>query len=690
MLKMKYSILLFLILNLYLQAQLPVKVACIGDSVTFGYGLQDPSTESYPSQLQKLLGDDFLVQNFGHSGATLLQKGHKPYVKTQEYQKALDFKPDIAIISLGLNDTDPRNWPNYSADFAHDYSTLIAAVRATNPKVKIYITKLSPIFSGHPRFLSGTRDWFLKIQDLIPQIATANAVGLIDIQKVLKSRIDLFDDFLHPNSQGAGIIAKTIALEMGQSYQELSLNRSLGSHMVLQRNRENLFYGKAQPNEQVMLSFDGQRFSTVVKNDGSWEIALPKMKAGGPYDIEVSCNNQKIKVNDILFGDVYLAAGQSNMAFPLASALGSDSLINKVELQTNLRLYKAVNLTETFAQAWDDEILQKVNNLDFFSGTWEHASKEQAQRFSAIAYRFASKIAAQEKVPIGIIDISVGGSTTESWVNRSDLELDNLLATYIVNWKTSDFMMDFVRTRTAQNLAQSKVKHQRHPYGPGYNFEAGIQHFLGTQLSGVLWYQGESNAHNIELHHHLFKTLVKSWRENFKQDFPFYYVQLPSINRPSWGEFRNSQRILETELKNAHMAVSLDLGDFNDVHPSNKLPIGNRLAALAEKYQYEKSINADYPKLSLVKEKNDQLVLTFTNVKRLSTLDKKEVKGFQLMDEKGFVLDVPAEIVGRKRIKINLGKLKARKILYGYQSFTNANICNEENVPASTFVWDLK
>jgi len=92
------------------------RVACIGDSVTKGYGLKD-STKSYPYQLQQLLGERYQVENYGHSGATLLRKGHNPYHKTQAYSDALAFRPDVIIVALGLNDTDPRNWPNYSNDF---------------------------------------------------------------------------------------------------------------------------------------------------------------------------------------------------------------------------------------------------------------------------------------------------------------------------------------------------------------------------------------------------------------------------------------------------------------------------------------------------------------------------------------------------------------------------------------------
>ena len=172
--KLLFSIFVTLLLSsFYINGFCQIKVGCIGDSVTKGYGIKGAG-KSYPEQLQALLGAEYLVRNFGHSGATLLANGHNPYIQTKEYQEALQFAPDIIVVALGLNDTDPRNWPNYSIEFEKNYSTLIDQFREVNPAVEVYVCLMTPIFSGHPRFLSGTRDWFDSIQTLIPKIAIAN------------------------------------------------------------------------------------------------------------------------------------------------------------------------------------------------------------------------------------------------------------------------------------------------------------------------------------------------------------------------------------------------------------------------------------------------------------------------------------------------------------------------------------
>lgn len=214
----------------------PLRIACIGNSVTYGFGLQDRETECYPSQLQKILGGNFIVANFGVNGATLLSKGHRPYVQSEAYRKALDFKPDIVIIDLGLNDTDPRNWPFYRDEFTRDYLDLINSFRSSEGKApKVYICRMTPIFHQHPRFKSGTRDWFWQIQSAIEIVAKSCGAQLIDLHTPLYSRPDLFADALHPDTEGAGIIARTIGSVLTGDFGGFRLPRVFAEHMVFQQ-----------------------------------------------------------------------------------------------------------------------------------------------------------------------------------------------------------------------------------------------------------------------------------------------------------------------------------------------------------------------------------------------------------------------------------------------------------------------
>ena len=201
---------LFLMVCTILSAQKRVKVACVGNSITYGYTLPDPATDSYPSQLQQLLGETYEVGNFGKSGATLLNKGHRPYMQQEEFKKAIDFAGDIVVIHLGINDTDPRDWPNYRDSFVKDYLALIDSFRVANPKCHIIIARLTPIADRHPRFESGTRDWHGEIQQSIETIAKYAGVQLMDFHEPLYPYPYLLPDAVHPNVEGAGILAKTV------------------------------------------------------------------------------------------------------------------------------------------------------------------------------------------------------------------------------------------------------------------------------------------------------------------------------------------------------------------------------------------------------------------------------------------------------------------------------------------------
>jgi len=234
------------------------KVACMGDSVTAGYLLANPISEAYPSVLQNLLGKEYEVKNFGHSGATLLKKGHRPYYKTNEYKAAIAYSPDIAIIHLGLNDTDPRNWPNYKQDFQSNYSELITNLRQQNPKVKVFICRMSPIFNEHPRFKSGTREWFWEIESHIEHVAQSNDVSLIDLHEKLYSRPDLFPDALHPSKEGATILATTVYSVISGNFGDLALASVLQT-IWFATPTTYYYLWKANAGDQVEVVFHSQK-----------------------------------------------------------------------------------------------------------------------------------------------------------------------------------------------------------------------------------------------------------------------------------------------------------------------------------------------------------------------------------------------------------------------------------------------
>jgi sialate O-acetylesterase len=324
-----------------------IKVACVGNSITAGYLLANPKQESYPAQLQQLLGNQYEVGNFGLSGATLLKKGHRPYFKTKEFTDLLSFKADIAIIHLGLNDTDPRNWPNYKDEFQQDYQWLIDSLKQGNAKLKVYVCKLTPIFSGHPRFKSGTREWYWQVQEKIGLVAKANDLPIIDLNLALNNRPELFADNLHPNTTGAGIIASTVYQALTGDFGGFKLHPLFTDHMVLQRDSPIPVYGIANANDQIEVRFNNTVRRTVANSDGKWKVQFPAMKFGGPYQLTIVSGATQLQLKDIMIGDVWFCAGQSNMAFPVKSSASGTATLAGLNTGLPIRLLKFNPLAET-------------------------------------------------------------------------------------------------------------------------------------------------------------------------------------------------------------------------------------------------------------------------------------------------------------------------------------------------------
>ena len=702
----------------------------MGNSVTYGYGLANRETESYPVRLQQMLGEGYEVGNFGHSGATLLYKGHRPYIGLPEFHQALDFKPDWVVIHLGLNDTDPRNWPDWKEEFIPNYRALIDSFRLVNPEARILVCKMTPIFDRHSRFQSGTRDWHKQIQHAIEQVAQGAGAQLIDLFTPLHSRPDLFPDALHPNPEGAKILAKTVYSALTGDYGGLHLPPVYSSGMVLPRDEPLLLEGRANARSKIrrVLSKDGKvvdEGETFSRADGSWSMEMSEMKAGGPYTLTITATPlnpdhyrfyypekypyllknltkakpQTLTIDSLYFGDIWLSSGQSNMELRVdqCNTLEQD-LADAKRLASRLHIYNMPARARTDAVEWDDSVLRYTNELRHMDMQgWKTASPEVVAKFSAVAFNFARVLCdSLPDVPIGIICNAVGGSTTESWIDRSTLEWEfpNILR----DWRNGDFGQAWARGRMTQNIAHALNKEsaaynplQRHPYEPAYLFEAAIAPLGHLPIRGVIWYQGESNAHNIEVHERLFTLLEQSWRAFFaqrwrsefhkKHPLPFYVVQLSSLPRPSWPAFRDSQRRLASELPHTALVVTSDLGDPNDVHYRTKRPVGERLALQALKHTYGHELESEGPTLrSAVRGNKNNICLRFDHADGLTC-----TKGFEIAAYDGMFHPADIKIEGDKILLSSPAVKNPTLVRYGWSGFTDADLRNKQGLPASTF-----
>lgn len=662
----------------------PVRVACVGNSITYGTGIADREHFSYPVQLQQMLGNGYVVGNFGKPGATLLYKGHRPYVEQTEFKEALRFKGDIAVIHLGINDTDPRNWPNYRDEFVKDYLSIIDSLRAANPKVRFILARMTPIADRHPRFQSGTKQWHDEIQTAIETVARVSGAELIDFHEPLYPYPNLLPDAIHPNPEGAGILAKTVYGGITGNYGGLRMSSLYADYMVLQRDMPLDIHGTANTGEKITVEIGGQKAEAVADNQGKWSVVLSPMQAAEDLTLTITAGKQRKVFSHVAVGEVWLCSGQSNMAFMLCQAESGKEDIAAAD-DPQLRLFDMKGRWETYDVAWPASCLDSLNHLQYFhETTWQPSTPESASRFSAVGYYYGRMLRQKLGVPVGLICNAVGGAPTEAWVDRNSLEtaFPNILS----NWLQNDFIQDWVRGRAAKNLTNDQTKLGRHPYEPCYLYESGILPLQRYPIKGVIWYQGESNAHNKDAHAKLFSLLVDGWRQNWNNpDMPFYFVQLSSLNRPSWPWFRYSQLRLMKEISNTGMAVSSDHGDSLDVHPRCKQPIGERLARWALAKTYGQHITPSGPVFSSVTRQADALIVSFLYADGLQTSDGKAPSCFEIAEEDGLFQPATATIEGSK-VRLTSPTIKhPRYVRYAWQPFTRANLVNGDQLPASTF-----
>ena len=684
MLKKIFLLAIVILTTSFTSAQ-PIKVACVGNSITYGYTLPNREVNCYPAQLQQMLGDKYQVGNFGKSGATLLNKGHRPYMQQEEFKKAFDFAADIVVIHLGINDTDPRDWPNYRDFFVRDYLQLIDSFRTANPKARILIARMTPLSDRHARFESGTRDWHEEIQHAIETVATFSNVQLIDFFEPLYPYHQMLHDAVHPDVDGAKILAQIVSASITGNFGGLQMPVIYTDNMVLQRNRPLKITGTADAGEKITVTIEKQKHTTYTGTNGKWSVTLQPLSVGKPYTLTVASPQKKLSFQNVLAGEVWLCSGQSNMEFQLSRNAEAKKDVPAASYP-EIRLFdmKARWLTNDYT--WSQMALDSVNRLYYFTQPqWEECRPELAAQFSAVAYYFGKMLQDSLLVPVGLICNAVGGSPTESWVNRWELEYH--FPAIFSNWTENDFIQDWVRSRAKSNMGKDAAKLQRHPYEPGYLFDAGIRPLAQYPVAGAIWYQGESNAHNKEAHAKLFKLLIDSWRKNWENsEMPFYFVQLSSLNRPSWTWFRDSQRRLQAEIPNTGMAVSSDLGDSLDVHPRHKKEIGERLARIALNKTYGKSaIVPSGPLFRQVNFRKDTAYISFDYADGLRTSDGKTPRTFEIAEYPGLFYPAKAEIKGNE-IKLTGREVKKpRFVRYGWQPYTRANLINAEGLPASTF-----
>lgn len=358
--------------------------------------------------------------------------------------------------------------------------------------------------------------------------------------------------------------------------------------MVIQRDQPINVHGTATPGEEIAVSFGGQALTVRAGDDGAWTAVLPPFSAAVQgRDLRARAVSGEAVLRDVLVGDVWLCAGQSNMLFMVRQSTEAGTVLAAAE-QSARRPVRLMNWKSSWpsgAEAWDQNNLPTAATC--FTPVWSKADAEHLPEFSAVAWHFASALQEREPgVPLGIVACAVGGSPILAWIPEEWLKQDPLGASELAHWLEGEGSENtWCDTRALQNLANVPNPGAAfHHFKPGALAAAGLARMTGFRVRGILWYQGESEAEqawSVPGYRRLLPLLATSLRERFGAEAAFVCMQLPGIERRLWPEFRAMQAAAVKSIPQSALVTTWDTGDRKDVHPKAKQEVGRRAAVAA-------------------------------------------------------------------------------------------------------------
>lgn len=477
---------------------------------------------------------------------------------------------------------------------------------------------------------------------------------------------------------------------------QFNLDPFFSDHMVWQRDQPVRIWGKGKPGTKLSLHFGTQQKFTQIGTDSNWRIQLAPLPLNRKAEkLRVSGSGKTIVVKDILVGDVFLCFGQSNMSWPMRNSSDFQEAMREPDC-SEIRWWNPDYVGKNFyGKVFTDSVIRRMQPQSYYEGKWELCDAQSLPGMSAVAFYFAQEIYRSQKIPIGLIQLAIGGAPIETFVPREVMAAHASFGQKLEgNWLYNAHLPEWIRERGIQNLGKlhnvaDDNSGPNHGYKPGFAYESGIKPLLDFPIKALLFYQGESNAQEwarLEEYNELNRLMVEAYRKGWKNDrLPFYFMQLSSIDTLKykgqlWGHFRDQQRLLMEQLPYSGMAVCSDWGERHDVHPRNKQEPGRRLAIWVLHDLYEKDICPSGPLPLSATYANGLLRIRFRHAcGGLQTKEDKELLGFSTVD----INKLEARIVGNE-VQITLAH-KPNWIYYGFAPFSDGNLINGQGLPASTF-----
>jgi sialate O-acetylesterase len=487
------------------------------------------------------------------------------------------------------------------------------------------------------------------------------------------------------------LVALTVALTV-RAHADVTLPALLADHMVMQRGLPVHVWGMAAPHEVVSIAFRGETKAATADDDGRWSVFLSPGEAGGPFQLSIKATNTMV-VNDILVGDVWVASGQSNMEFPMTGLVNAESEIAAAQYP-KIRLFMVKHHPADYP----------LENVE--SKGWAACTPETVADSSAVAYFFARNLQLKLGVPVGLIETFWGGTAAESWTSLHALSADaSLMPIFSARAKTlaeeSTTVLHQQREEREYELAVAQAQadgkpipwRKWHPdfaaWAPAALYNGMIAPLTPFAIRGVIWYQGEANAgpDRAALYARLFQTMIRDWRNSWAEgDFPFLFVQIANWNTEPdelWPEVRNAQR-QALALKNTGMAVTIDIGDPNDIHPKNKQDVGLRLALAARAITYGEKVEWSGPLYRQVTQEDHALRVWFDHAAGLAAKGAT-LTGFEIAGADGRYSAAEAKIDGISVVVSSAAVETPLSVRYAWAANPTCNLVNKEGLPASPF-----
>ncbi len=486
-------------------------------------------------------------------------------------------------------------------------------------------------------------------------------------------------------------------------------------NMVLQRDVKCPVWGYGDADTKVELLRNGESLGkTQVNAAGYWRIDVAPQTMGGPYELTVKSDDKSVSIKNVMFGDVYLCSGQSNMEFPLRMAEHADELIAGSNI-ANLRLLQIKNDWSGYEQTK-------------FDGSWQVSSPAVTPNFSAIAYIAGKTLAQDLDIPIGLVQSDWGGTPIEAWMSMpaitANKDITGYAATVVQYYDKNGEPYKALLAKNIElfdNYAAS-LKSARDngtiPYGPpafsielqrptdmaqpAVHYNSMINPLVPAAFKGVFWYQGCANVGWTHNYDKLLSILSTDWRKNFETpDLPFIVIQIAPYDyettynqNPKNENFEmivfGQQKFCDAD-PNAHLVVTNDVGNIKDIHPTKKIPVGERVANLCKKYFYgQNELPADSPVLDKVTNQGNELVVSFRNAEGgLQTADNAAPTTFLVAGADGIFIPAEAKIVGETVVLSHPKIAKPLAAKFAWSDKAEPNLRNQAGLPAASFKTDV-